>query len=180
MAPVLIPFWGSIASVPVTVDGVQQLWYPYVNTKINHNYAGKRVRIKILSWSHRPQTATSILCRLDFSEEFQANPAGTFAGFNGETISTNSVRITQTPSVTYQNYFQNNTGVGLFVSGNPGGAFNGVYGTPVFEGMLIAPTLTITFRPASQPYTSTVQATNDVTTGNFGYGCLILDIETIE
>lgn len=161
MAPLNIPFFGSVLT-----DGL----YSYVNTKINHQYAGKRVRIKVLQWIHRPAATENLLLRLDFSNDFYSNSQGIISNING------------TAGNTYNGvtYYQNNSGIGLFVSANSVGCVASFFGTPVFEGLLISPNLTITIRPVTVDPSVEKTASQNVATQNFGYAMLVLDIETIE
>jgi hypothetical protein len=164
MAPINIPFFGSVANAVVPVT------YNYVSTTINHAYVGKRVRIKLLQFIHRPAAAESILMRMDFSSDFYSNAAGVIASINGSGSNQyNGV-----------SYFQNNAGVGLYLSGATSNVVSSFFGTPTFEGMLLSPRLTITFRPATVAPGEETSLVSGVTTNNFGYAQLILDIEVIE
>jgi hypothetical protein len=161
MAPLCIPFFGSVAD-----NGL----YPYVNTVINHQYAGKRVRIKILQWLHRPAVGVANLLRMDFSNDFYSNSQGIIAGING------------TAGNTYNNvtYYQNNPGVGLFLPGTSANTIYTFFGVPVFEGLLVSPRLQITIRPVQVDPSEISTNVYTTETLQFGYAQLILDIEIIE
>ena len=167
MAPLCVYFIGSVGKI-VGADTI----YPYVSTKINHQYSGKRVRIKILSFVHRPAANVfTYPLRMDFSTDFYANGQGVVTGINRETT-----------GITYNgvNYYQNNTGVGLIIPGSATSIVRSFFGNPTYEGILLSPELEIFIRPLTVAPTVTEVANDaNVATSLFGYASLMLDIETL-
>lgn len=141
-----------------------------VSATVTHNWAGKRVKLKLLSYSVRfaTQNATWPM-RLDIGHDgsFQSSTSSSIVDLNGS----GGTVVGGTP------YYGSQTCM-FFPGQSMTGVMGCAFGQPVWEGVLLAPTLRLEIQDSYNP-PGTVNASSASASNQFGYMLLAWEIEEI-
>ena len=151
--------------------------------QIYHAFAGKRVRIKLLSWSGAvsglgtgPTAGEPEVIRIDFGNELQANAMGAQSFTNSQTY---AAALFMYPNAFYvdpiRTYSNDNAGLAFLVNGIQRAAK-----PPVIEGTLVGNTLTLTLNCVQFPRERVPTAQFGYILDEFLYYKAELDIEEIK